>query len=83
MQAPEACDDGNATSGDGCRYDCGAVEPGFSCPNAGSTCFKCGDGVLQGAGVGGNELCDDDNTQGGDGCSANCQTIVLMKPTSN
>jgi fibro-slime domain-containing protein len=71
--ANEACDDGNAQSGDGCAGDCGAVEQGFACLVPGQMCTStvvCGDGV-----IGGLETCDDGGTPpaGGDGCSDMCQ----------
>ncbi len=63
----EACDDGDAASGDGCSSLC-RVEPGWTCTGTPSVCTSvCGDGVLAGA-----ETCDDGNTQSGDGCSAAC-----------
>ncbi len=66
----EACDDGNATAGDGCSADCSMVEPDFVCPFPGRACERtttCGDGRLGSA-----EQCDDRNTASGDGCSATC-----------
>lgn len=65
----EACDDGNARSGDGCAADCGVIEADFACPEAGRLCVyqvRCGDGKL-----GRNELCDPPSV--GNGCSATCQ----------
>ncbi len=68
----EACDDGNADSGDGCNSAC-AVEAGYGC-NGGSamtpdTCgLGCGDSVLNAT----TEACDDGNAQSGDGCSSTC-----------
>src|SRR5690606_652589 len=41
IQAPEVCDDGNATAGDGC-YAC-ALEPGVTCDSALSSTRLCGD----------------------------------------
>jgi cysteine-rich repeat protein len=52
----EACDDGNAVSGDGCNATCTSEE-------------YCGNGIvdtLQG------EECDDGNIVSGDGCAADC-----------
>jgi fibro-slime domain-containing protein len=69
LDPTEVCDDGNVRDGDGCRHDCGAIEPDFSCPVAGQPCVylvKCGDGQL-----GGNEGCDPPDV--GHGCSATCQ----------
>jgi len=69
VETGEACDDGNAVSGDGCSATC-QVEKGWSCPTPNQPCVaaKCGDGV-----VAGTETCDDGNTVSGDGCSATCQ----------
>ena len=30
----EDCDDGNNDNGDGCRFDCDAVEPGWNCSDS-------------------------------------------------
>ena len=63
----EACDDGDATGGDGCSATC-TVEAGYGCSGQPSACApKCGDGLL----VGG-ETCEDGNAVGGDCCSASC-----------
>ena len=64
----EACDDGNAQSGDGCTGDCGAIESGYACLVPGQPCIStvvCGDGV-----IGGAETCDDGQSMpaSGDGC---------------
>ncbi|MEZ4367718.1 MAG: DUF4215 domain-containing protein [Kofleriaceae bacterium] len=53
----EVCDDGNQTSGDGCRFDCRSEE-------------TCGNGELDPAR---GEVCDDGNLLDGDGCQASCQ----------
>jgi cysteine-rich repeat protein len=67
VQAPEACDDGNTLSGDGCSNVC-HVEPGWDCTGEPSTCVTtCGDGVRAGT-----ETCDDGNTASGDGCASDC-----------
>ncbi|HEX4336054.1 MAG TPA: DUF4215 domain-containing protein [Polyangiaceae bacterium] len=65
----EECDDGNATSGDGCDDSC-KLEPGWLCPAPGRHCIakECGDGLLIDA-----EQCDDGNAADGDGCSATCK----------
>jgi fibro-slime domain-containing protein len=66
----EACDDGNAVSGDGCAADCRNIERDFGCLAPGVPCVslvQCGDGKLMGA-----ETCDDGNARAGDGCSAEC-----------
>jgi cysteine-rich repeat protein len=69
LDSGEACDDGNAVSGDGCSADCTTVEPGWKCPYPpGLACLPiCGDGILAG-----DEACDDGNLYNGDGCSAHC-----------
>jgi fibro-slime domain-containing protein len=73
----EACDDGNQRSGDGCRANCLAVEPGYACQPAGQACrriARCGDGL-----VFASELCDDGNRSDGDGCSASCTLEIGFK----
>ncbi len=68
--APEACDDGNVTPGDGCSERC-QIETGFECPAEGGPCTRlsvCGDAMVTG-----DEECDDGDAFGGDGCSADCQ----------
>src|SRR5687767_7994497 len=55
-EPPEACDDGNTVSEDGCSSAC-AVEQGWSC----------GDGLVRGS-----EHCDDANVAPLDGCSSAC-----------
>lgn len=40
VDATEGCDDGNIWSGDGCSQAC-AVEPGYTCTGAPSTCMPC------------------------------------------
>lgn len=44
----EACDDGNAESGDGCAADCSRVEEGYRCPSPGTACIlmSCGNGIV-------------------------------------
>lgn len=39
LRAPESCDDGNTTPGNGCSATC-TVEPGFSCSGEPSTCRR-------------------------------------------
>jgi cysteine-rich repeat protein len=64
------CDDGNATSGDGCHGASCVVEPGWTCTGQPSACTPiCGDGLVVG-----DEGCDDGGTSGGDGCDASCTT---------
>ena len=61
----EECDDGDATSGDGCSA-C-TIDMGWSCVGLGpSSCTQevCGDGVLTPS-----EECDDGNLTAGDGCT--------------
>ena len=67
-EAGEACDDGNASGGDGCSATC-QIEVGWKCPTLGAACVAsaCGDGI-----VAGDEDCDDGNVTSGDGCSAVC-----------
>lgn len=64
----EQCDDGNATSGDGCNSTC-RLEVGYFCPTVGSACTRsvCGNGVPEGL-----EACDDGNKAVGDGCTYLC-----------
>src|SRR6185503_17435860 len=57
VQAPEACDDGNRTDGDGCENDC-SFTPGRP---------RCGNGQPETG-----EACDDGNRVDGDGCETNC-----------
>jgi cysteine-rich repeat protein len=69
VDAPETCDDGNATLGDGCDASC-ASEAGFLCSAAGGPCAAiCGDGQIKG-----NEQCDDSNAVNGDGCDSACKS---------
>jgi len=69
VERGETCDDGNLASGDGCSNTC-AVESGYGCTGAPSTCsLLCGNGVVDTG-----ETCDDGNRSAGDGCSASCQT---------
>ena len=69
--ADEACDDGNAVSGDGCTATCDAIEQGFACLTPGMPCVStvvCGDGLITGG-----ETCDDGNDTSSDGCSELCE----------
>ncbi|MGI5863171.1 MAG: DUF4215 domain-containing protein [Myxococcales bacterium] len=72
VAGPEACDDNNTTSGDGCSETC-QVEDGYACPPTGGECYLpvCGDGTLDGT-----ETCDDGNNADNDGCSATCQAEI-------
>lgn len=67
VEAPEECDDGNTTNGDGCSSQC-KTETNTNEP-------VCGDGVKEGS-----EICDDGNTTNGDGCSSTCQIEVTGDP---
>ena len=83
--APEGCDDGDTTNGDGCSDEC-TVEVGFVCPKAGEPCAppRCGDGVLSWShftdGEWHAETCDDGNDIDCDGCT-NCQVDSACHPT--
>jgi len=59
ITAPEECDDGNTTNGDGCDAMC-RIE----------TSATCGDSNVDRTS---GEQCDDGNTTSGDGCDARCQ----------
>lgn len=61
VTAPEACDDGDMTDGDGCSANC-TVETGYTCTGEPSTCTPDDDGN-----GGGNNNGDDD---GGGCCSS-------------
>ncbi|NMO18663.1 DUF4215 domain-containing protein [Pyxidicoccus fallax] len=64
----EECDDGDATSGDGCSVTC-AIEPGYACVGEPSVCTQsCGNGTLNPG-----EECDDGNTTNNDGCNTSCR----------
>ncbi len=67
---PEACDDGNKESGDGCSASC-TYETGFDCNRYSqpTTCKeRCGNGS-----VSPRETCDDGNTDSNDGCDSSCR----------
>ncbi len=75
VEAPEQCDDGNTTSGDGCEADCttpgtggggGGGDDGGA-GGGGGVMAVCGNGVVEGF-----EDCDDQNTTPGDGCENDC-----------
>lgn len=66
----EACDDGNAESGDGCSANCMNIEPGYRCPTVGALCVAI---VCKDSRIDPPETCDDGNATGNDGCSASCQ----------
>jgi cysteine-rich repeat protein len=68
---PDACDDANTTSNDGCSSTC-SIESGYTCSGTPSVCVTtCGDGIVAGA-----EQCDDANTAGGDGCTGACSVEI-------
>ncbi|HXC50990.1 MAG TPA: polymorphic toxin-type HINT domain-containing protein [Candidatus Limnocylindrales bacterium] len=72
ISAPEECDDGGISDGDGCDSFCNE-ESGFDCTGAPSTCSTtCGDGIIAGT-----EQCDDSNVVDGDGCSDTCQNQCI------
>ncbi|MEQ9496197.1 MAG: MYXO-CTERM sorting domain-containing protein [Deltaproteobacteria bacterium] len=62
VEEGEACDDGNAASGDGCEADCSITQ----LPPA------CGDGNLDPG-----EMCDDGNLISGDGCDMTCTPTIV------
>lgn len=73
----EACDDGNAMSGDGCPSNCKFIEPGFICPKQGEPCrpfTMCGDGI-----VSASEQCDGGPNHDVVGCSTSCQIEMGYK----
>jgi cysteine-rich repeat protein len=90
---PEACDDGNQLSGDGCSADCMTTEEGWVCNTQGITSCersRCGDGVRTGQYLDGDvvriEVCDDGNDVPGDGCTDcypdnNCKPWWLQEDT--
>jgi cysteine-rich repeat protein len=90
LEAGEACDDGNAMSGDGCSADCSSNE---TCGNGiRDNAEACDDGnTASGDGCQANcalptcgdgaldtgEACDDGNHVHGDGCNAQCMLLPL------
>jgi cysteine-rich repeat protein len=83
-EGAEACDDGNALAGDGCRADCtielcgdGRRDPAETCDDgntvSGDGCRSTCRVEVCGDGIRDPlETCDDGNTVSGDGCSALC-----------
>ena len=72
----EACDDGNATDGLGCKADCSGPLDGISCTGGNSTspdtCSPlCGDGKMIPP-----EDCDD-GADNGEGCKPGCKSCAL------
>lgn len=69
VRGGEACDDGNAFSGDGCSNICEVETPGLCSGVITTDCVQniCGNGKLEGP-----EECDDHNTDDSDGCSSDC-----------
>ncbi len=88
----EACDDGNATSGDGCDANCTATACGNGVVTSGEACddgnATSGDGcdanctaTACGNGVvTSGEACDDGNATSGDGCDATCAIDCPARP---
>ncbi|HKO53944.1 MAG TPA: DUF4215 domain-containing protein [Polyangiaceae bacterium] len=68
IETGEICDDGNASSGDGCSSSC-VVEAGWLCSAADTPCVakQCGDKILAG-----NEQCDDGLVNTTSGCTPTC-----------
>ena len=89
----EACDDGNATEGDGCDTNCTVTACGNGIATAGETCDDGnateGDGcdtncTATGCGNGivtAGEACDDGNLAAGDGCDAACALDCPATPS--
>jgi cysteine-rich repeat protein len=89
VDAGEACDDGNATDGDGCSHECksedgtcgnGIVDANEACDDGNATdgdgCSKdcASENETCGNGVlDAGEDCDDGNVTNGDGCESNCK----------
>lgn len=89
VEAPETCDDGNTTGGDGCSPTCviepsscgnGRLETGEQCDDNNTVNWDgCSSACTIEVPVCGNnhmeqgEQCDDGNTASGDGCSVVCQ----------
>lgn len=83
VQAPETCDDGDATAGDGCDAAC-AEEPGWDCPQAGQDCEPQCDGPdappppacpEEGGPDGGVPSGDDSDGDGVPDADDNCPTV--------
>jgi cysteine-rich repeat protein len=84
VEAPEQCDDGNATNGDGCDVNCTVTACGNGIQTAGEDCddgnLSNGDGcrpncTVEACGDGITdpaEDCDDGNVADGDCCDASC-----------
>lgn len=70
VDASEACDDGNGTSGDGCDTD-------GTC-TGGDCSLLCGDGVINAI----TEECDDANSIAVDGCDS-CQVVPIPTPLTD
>jgi fibro-slime domain-containing protein len=68
LETGEACDDGNASGGDGCSSIC-AIETGWKCGAQNTPCVakQCGDGILAGT-----EQCDDGKVNTTSGCTPSC-----------
>jgi cysteine-rich repeat protein len=72
IDAPENCEDGNTTNGDGCSESC-QLEPGWVCTSDGRCIRVCGDGTPSG-----DEECDDGNLAVGDGCDSACMAEAVL-----
>jgi fibro-slime domain-containing protein len=83
VEAPENCDDGNATPGDGCDGNC-QKDANWDCPKAGKACTynppaaACGNGVVEDG-----ESCDlgtdsqgKSLNDGSAGCDTTCKTML-------
>ena len=86
----EQCDDGNATSGDGCDSNCKPTACGNGVVSAGETCDDgnlvdgdgCDSDCTSGCGNGiatAGETCDDGNASNGDGCEADCSLTPITQ----
>ncbi len=97
IDAPEQCDDGNLSNGDGCSVSCtrercgnGTVDSGEQCDDSGTLS---GDGcskvcLIEFCGdtliaVGTGEQCDDGNGLSGDGCSSVCKDETQAQSSSS
>ncbi len=69
VEGSEGCDDHGVANNDGCSSTC-AVETGWTCTGAPSTCTPiCGDTLVRGS-----EQCDDGNVLDNDACTSQCVT---------
>lgn len=89
-EEPEACDDGNLQSGDGCSSSCSVEQCGNTVIDAGEQCddgnLRNNDGCNRHCQIEfcgdrviqetRGEQCDDGNGISGDGCSSSCQIVI-------